>query len=94
MRPDPETNLQILKAAYAYDNVLQVAPSDLRQSRDEVTSLETRLGVTPEWAAQMQAMERSKIFVAVCHGFVQAWLASRHATTLPTPPKTVDAAYR
>eukprot|EP01043_Picozoa_sp_COSAG02_P033367 COSAG02_NODE_2273_length_9263_cov_10.296377_3_plen_92_part_00 len=91
MRPDPETNLQILKAAY--DNVLQVAPSDLRQSRDEVTSPET-LAVAPEWAAQMQAMERSKIFVAVCHGFVQAWLASRHATTLPTPPKTVDAAYR
>ena len=94
MRPDPEANLQILKAAYAYDNILQVAPSDLRQSRDEVTSPETRLAVAPEWAAQMQGMERSKIFVAVCRGFVQAWLASRHATTLPTPPKTVDAAYR
>ena len=92
MRPNPETSLQILKAAY--DNVLQVAPSDLRQSGDEVTSPETRLAVSPEWAAKMQAMERSKIFVAVCHGFVQAWLASRHATTLPTPPKTVDAAYR
>ena len=65
MRPDPEANLQILKAAYAYDNILQMAPSDLRQSRDEVTSPETRLAVTPEWAAQMQGMERSKIFVAV-----------------------------
>ena len=94
MRPDPEANLQILKAAYAYDNILQVAPSDLRQSRDEVTSPETRLAVAPEWAAQMQAMERSKIFVVVCHGFAQAWLASRHAAILPTPPKTVDAAYR
>ena len=71
-----------------------MAPSDLRQSRDEVTSPETRLAVAPEWAAQMQAMERSKIFAAVCHGFVQAWLASRPATALPTPPTNVDAAYR
>ena len=91
MRPEPATNMQILKAAYG--NVLQVAPSDLRQSRNEVTSPET-LAVAPEWAAEMQAMERSKIFVAVCRGFVQAWLASRPATTLPAPPTTVDAAYR
>ena len=59
MRPDPETNLQILKAAY--DNVLQVAPSDLQQSRDQVTSPEPCLAVAPEWAAQMQASQPTSI---------------------------------
>ena len=94
MRPEPATNMQILKAANAYGNVLQVAPSDLRQSRDEATSPETHFAVAPEWAAKTQAMEGSKIFVAVCHGFIQAWLASRPATALPSPPATIDAAYR
>ena len=92
MRPEPATNMQILKAAYG--NVLQVAPSDLRQSRDEVISPETHFAVAPEWAAKMQAMERSKIFVVICHGFFQAWLASRPATALPSPPTTIDGAYR
>ena len=92
MRPEPATNLQILKAAYG--NVVQVAPSDLRQPRDEVTAPETNFAVAPEWAAKMQAMERSKIFAAVCHGFIQAWLASRPAIALPSPPTTIDGAYR
>ena len=53
------------------------------------------LADVPEWQAQTQANERSKIFVALCRGFVNAWLlASRPVATLPGPPTTVDAAYR
>jgi hypothetical protein len=92
MRAEPATNMQILKAAYG--SVLQMEPSELRELRDAGASQENHLAVAPEWAAKMQAMERSKIFVVICRGFVQAWLASRPATALPTPPTTVDAAYR
>ncbi len=61
----------------------------------EAASEAESLPDVPEWQAQMQANERSKIFVALCRGFVNAWLlASRPVATLPGPPTTVDAAYR
>ena len=71
-------------------------PSDLRQFRSSAAASDAEnLADAPEWQAQMQANERSKIFVALCRGFVNAWLlASRPVATLPGPPTTVDAAYR
>ena len=67
-----------------------------RQFRSSAAASEAEcLADAPEWQAQMQANERSKIFVALCRGFVNAWLlASRPVATLPGPPTTVDAAYR
>ena len=71
-------------------------PSDLRQFRSSAAASESEsLADAPEWQAQTQANERSKIFVALCRGFVNAWLlASRPVAALPGPPTTVDAAYR
>ena len=71
-------------------------PSGLRQFRSSAAASDAEnLADVPEWQAQMQANERSKIFVALCRGFVNAWLlASRPVATLPGPPTTVDAAYR
>ena len=68
----------------------------LRQFRSSAAASDAEnLADAPEWQAQMQANERSKIFVALCRGFVNAWLlASRPVATLPGPPTTVDAAYR
>ena len=64
--------------------------------RSSATASEAEcLAEVPEWQAQTQANERSKIFVALCRGFVNAWLrASRPVAALPGPPTTVDAAYR
>jgi len=64
--------------------------------RSSATASEAEcLADVPEWQAQTQANERSKICVALCRGFVNAWLlASRPVATLPGPPTTVDAAYR
>ena len=71
-------------------------PSELRQFRSSAAASEAEcLADAPEWQAQAQANGRSKIFVALCCGFVNAWLlASRPVTALPGPPTTVDAAYR
>ena len=71
-------------------------PSELRQFRSSAAASEADcLADAPEWKAQTQTNERSKIFVALCCGFVNAWLlASRPVTTLPNAPATVDAAYR
>ena len=71
-------------------------PSELRQCRSSTAASEAKsLADVPEWQAQTQANERSKIFVALCRGFVNAWLlASRPVTALPGPPTTVDAAYQ
>ena len=67
-------------------------PSELRSAAAGEAEC---LADAPEWQAQTQANERSKIFVALCRGFVNAWLlASRPVATLPGPPTTVDAAYR
>ena len=70
--------------------------SGLRHFRSSATASEAEcLAEVPEWQAQTQANERSKIFVALCRGFVNAWLrASRPVAALPGPPTTVDAAYR
>ena len=70
--------------------------SGLQHFRSSATASEAEcLADVPEWQAQTQANERSKIFVALCRGFVNAWLlASRPVATLPGPPTTVDAAYR
>ena len=70
--------------------------SEWRQFRSSAAASEAKsLADAPEWQAQTQANERSKIFVALCRGFVNAWLlASRPVATLPGPPTTVDAAYR
>ena len=70
--------------------------SELRQFRSSAAASEAEsLADVPEWQAQTQANERSKIFVALCRGFVNAWLlASRPVAALPGPPTTVDAAYR
>ena len=70
--------------------------SGLRHFRSSATASEAEcLADVPEWQAQTQANERSKIFVALCRGFVNAWLlASRPVTALPGPPTTVDAAYQ
>ena len=70
--------------------------SGLRQFRSSAAASEAEcLADAPEWEAQTQANGRSKIFVALCRGFVNAWLlASRPVTALPGPPTTVDAAYR
>ena len=70
--------------------------SELRQFRSSTAASEAEsLADVPEWQAQTQANERSKICVALCRGFVNAWLlASRPVATLPGPPTTVDAAYR
>ena len=70
--------------------------SELRQFRSSAAASEAECLVdAPEWQAQTQANERSKIFVALCRGFVNAWLlASRPVAALPGPPTTVDAAYR
>ena len=69
---------------------------ELRQFRSSAAASRAEcLADVPEWQAQTQANERSKIFVALCRGFVNAWLlASRPVATLPGPPTTVDAAYR
>ena len=71
-------------------------PSELRQFRSSAAASEAEsVAHAPEWQAQTQANERSKIFVALCCGFVNAWLlASRPVAALPGPPTTVDAAYR
>ena len=70
--------------------------SGLRHFRSSATASEAEcLADVTEWQAQTQANERSKIFVALCRGFVNAWLlASRPVAALPGPPTTVDAAYR
>ena len=71
-------------------------PFERRQFRSSAAASESEsLADAPEWQAQTQANERSKIFVALCRGFVNAWLlASRPVTALPGPPTTVDAAYQ
>ena len=105
MRPEPAANMQILKAAFGIDNVMQVATSDLFKPSESQnfsttgTSASPKdcLAVAPEWAAAVedQSNELSKIFVALCRGFVNAWWAHRRpASALPTPPKTTDGAYR
>ena len=73
-----------------------VRPPELRQFRSSAAASETDyLADAPEWKALTQASQCSKIFVALCHGFVNAWLlASRPVTALPGPPTTVDAAYQ
>ena len=70
--------------------------SGLQHFRSSAAASEAEcLADAPEWEAQTQANARSKIFVALCRGFVNAWLlASRPVTALPGPPTTVDAAYR
>ena len=70
--------------------------SEQRQFRSLAAASEAEsLADVPEWQAQTQANKRSKIFVALCRGFVNAWLlASRPVAALPGPPITVDAAYR
>ena len=94
-RPEPAANMQILTAAYGRENVMVCRPSELRDVGPTVAAEEDCLAAAPEWVAEAQANEQSKIFVAVCRGFVKAWrLASRPITTLPIPPKTVDEAYR
>ena len=93
MRPDPAA-MQILTAAYGRENVIACRPSELRDG-SKVASKEDCLAGAPEWIAEAQANKHSKIFVAICHGFVKAWrLASRPINILPIPPKTVDEAYR
>ena len=94
-RPEPRANLEILKSAYGSANVLNVAPLELRSfsSTGTTTSLKGYRLATSEWAAKIQANEHSKIFVAVCSGFVAVWLARRPAIAIPAPPSTIDAAY-
>ena len=95
MRPDPDANMKILAAAYGRENVMACRPSELRDVGSTVASQEDCLAGAPEWIAEAQANEQSKIFLAVCRGFVKAWrLASRPISILPVPPKTVDQAYR
>ena len=95
MREEPAANMQILTAAYGRENVMVCRPSELRDVGPTVASEEDCLAGAPEWIAKVQANEQSKIFVAVCRGFVTAWrLASRPINILPIAPKTVDEAYR
>ena len=88
-------NLQ-LRYAYGTENTLEVAPSELRYAgpRADLPAQDCP-AAAPNWAAAMQANERTKIFVTVCRGFVNAWgLASQTPDTLPAPPVSLDAAYR
>ena len=87
-------NLQ-LRYAYGTENTLEVAPSELRYAgpRADLPAQDCP-AAAPNWAAAMQANERTKIFVTVCRGFVERWLASQPTATLPTPPVSLDAAYR
>jgi len=98
MRQEPAANLKILKSAYGIDNVVQVAPAELRNFSPTGSSDSPKdcLAIDPEWAAAVenQANEHAKIFVALCRGFVSAWWAHRPASSLPNPPKTTDDAYR
>jgi len=99
MRQEPAANLKILKSAYGINNVMQVAPAELRNFSPTGSSDSPKdcLTINPEWAAAMEdpSNELSKIFVALCRGFVNAWWAHRRpASALPTPPKTTDGAYR
>eukprot|EP01050_Picozoa_sp_SAG11_P011150 SAG11_NODE_1161_length_5638_cov_10.644545_4_plen_1446_part_01 len=97
MRPDPGANLLILRRSFGLENVLELSPSTLQvasavggaaQSDDVLRS-------TPEWAMAMRVKEQSKIYVIVCRGFVEKWLAcSRSAAKLPTPPESIDEAYK
>ena len=84
-----------LRYAYGTENILEVAPSALRNATPRTDlSAEDCLVSAPEWAAATQANEGMKIYVTVCRGFVSEWLASRTTTTLPAPPVGLDAAYR
>ena len=84
-----------LRYAYGTENILEVAPSALRNATPRTDlSAEDCLVAAPEWAAATQANEGMKIYVTVCRGFVSEWLASRTTTTLPAPPVGLDAAYR
>ena len=84
-----------LRYAYGTENILEVAPSALRNATPRTDlSAEDCLVTAPEWAAATQANEGMKIYVTVCRGFVSEWLASRTTTTLPAPPVGLDAAYR
>eukprot|EP01051_Picozoa_sp_SAG22_P005167 SAG22_NODE_299_length_12768_cov_11.369426_11_plen_476_part_00 len=97
MRPDPEANLQILRSAFGLDNVLKLPPSALRvgSAVGETAQSDDVLRSAPEWAAAMVEKEQSKIYVIVCRGFVEKWLASsRPAAKLPTPPANIDEAYK
>ena len=87
-------NLQ-LRYAYGTENTLEVAPSELRYAgpRADLPAQDCP-AAAPNWAAAMQANEGTKIFVTVCRGFVERWLASQPTATLPTPPVSLDAAYR
>ena len=94
-RSEPAANMQILTAAYGRENVMVCRPSELRDVGPTVAAEEDCLAGAPEWVAEVQANEQSKIFVAVCRGFVTAWrLASRPITILPIPlPRAATRVY-
>ena len=96
MRPEPAANMKILESAYGSANVVQLRPSELRSFSSTATSAssEAVLSTAPAWAVEIQANEHSKIFGAVCRGFVSTWCANRPDAVLPSPPTTVDCAYR
>ena len=96
MRPEPAANMKILQSAYGSANVLQLRPSELRSFNPTGTSASSEgfLSAAPAWAAEIQANEYSKIFGAVCRGFVSTWCANRPVAALPTPPTNIDTAYR
>ncbi len=96
MRPEPAANLKILQSAYGSANVLQLRPSELRSFSPTGTSASSEgfLSAAPAWAVEIQANENSKIFGAVCRGFVSTWCANRPVAALPSPPTTIDCAYR
>eukprot|EP01051_Picozoa_sp_SAG22_P006717 SAG22_NODE_449_length_10399_cov_43.159515_8_plen_1444_part_01 len=97
MRPDPEANLIVLRSAFGLENVLELPPSTLRvvSAVGEIGQSEDVLRSAPQWAAAMVEKEQSKIYVTVCRGFVEKWLASsRPAAKLPTPPANIDEAYK
>ena len=96
MRDEPAANMKILQSAYGSANVLQLRPFELRSFSSTATSASSEgfLSAAPAWAVEIQANEHSKIFLAVCRGFVSTWCANRPVATLPPPPTTIDCAYR
>ena len=65
MRAEPAANMQILTAAYGQENVMVCRPCELRDVGSTVAAEEDCLAAAPEWVAEAQANEQSKIFVAV-----------------------------
>ena len=82
MRPQPEANVRILENVFGADNVLKLAPADLRAPAVLGLALSAAIpGVHDQaWTAAMSARLDSKIYQVLAGEFARRWTGG------PLPP--------